>query len=62
MVDQAAASKIYTNTYQQINDGFSLLFPRFFISIATIMVAMFHGTYFVDIMMNFISRRYRDEN
>ena len=46
----------------EICDGVLLLFPRLVISIATIMVAMFCGTYFISITTNFISRRYRDEN
>ena len=51
-----------TNTYQQFCSGFSLLFPCLVVTIVTIMVAMFRGTYFVAITTNFISRRYRDEN
>ena len=41
---------------------FSLIFPRFVVSIATITVVMFRGTYFVDITTNFLSRGYRDKN
>ena len=51
----------FTNTYEQICDGFLLIFPRFVISIVTIMVLMFRGTYFIDLTTNFINHLYSDE-
>ena len=49
------------NTYEQICDDFSLLFPHFFVSLATITVLMFRGTYFIDITTIFIGHLYSDE-